>query len=146
MSSKIHLAFVLLLLPLLVVAHDLYFWHEAKYNFANFRLSEVGFIWMEYAPDSYDAVVQFVGEETWETYAFPLMKLKTAALLGFPFMVFFIIRIWNYLKIVLFGGTVQRKSTKKGPAKQGGRNFSSKNSEYFFGSGKAKKPDKWGNR
>lgn len=83
MRPFVLLCFLLTLLPLGVLAHDLYLaYQEAEQAHLEFgekpvNFTDVGFLWVQYSPDTYDWARRTATPETWKNIVDPLLQ-KTA--------------------------------------------------------------------
>ncbi len=130
------LAFILALPALAVLGHDVYI----AYNNTNlevadrFYLSDLGWLWVNYSPDSYDWVVRSTDAVIWNSIVDPLLQKSALYVLGAPFAAFFIITV--FMKI--FG---------LGPFEGNGLSFSSlsvrKKGKFSFDDNNDKKRSKY---
>lgn len=130
------IALVLLILPLAAVGHDVYHWYSMQNDLAIFRLSELGWLLIEYVPDFYDSMIDTVGEEAWRTYVIPILDLKTVVILAVPSM---IMAIFGF--VGLGRNLIESMSTPKRPKGREdfkGRTFNQDMKDKFFGTGKSK--------
>lgn len=87
MRPFVLLCFLLTLLPLGVLAHDLYLaYQEAEQAHVQFgekpvNFTDVGFLWVQYSPDTYDWARRTTTPETWRNIIDPLLQ-KTALILA----------------------------------------------------------------
>ena len=105
MGFYVKFTLFLLVLPLLVIGHDVYMWYDKDLDFKNFnfeKLSDMGYILNTYIPGLMEWFSSLVGESAWESYFVPALKVKTLiysflpAFVSLVFAVIAFFRIPNY--------------------------------------------------
>jgi len=124
MSSTIKLWCFILLLPFFAaIGHDFYANYLAdnqkktkleafEIDPASYQISDLGYLFVTYTPDLFDAAREQVGEETWKKYADPVLRQYTFVIALVPAAIFyaylFIARLFG---LYPFGGTFKQKRT-----------------------------------
>ena len=84
------LCFFLALLPLAVLGHDLYLAYQeaeqARVQFGDkpINFTDVGFLWVQYSPDTYDWARRSVTPQTWKSMADPLLQQTALIVTAVP--------------------------------------------------------------
>ena len=87
MRPFVLLCFLLALLPLGILAHDLYLaYQEAERSRVEFgskpiNFSDIGWLWVQYSPDTYDWARRSVDADIWKNIVDPLSQ-QTALILA----------------------------------------------------------------
>lgn len=137
------ISFILLLPAFAVLGHDLYMAYgdsdekieqlkELDIDPGVFSMSDVGRLWIAYAPDSLNTVRANVSLGTWENFIAPLMEQTAFLVALIPLLFFYLITaIFWLLGLGPYSGTralkkagksdfsVYERHNKKGPAKYG---------------------------
>ncbi|MEM6781660.1 MAG: hypothetical protein AAF569_07330 [Pseudomonadota bacterium] len=126
MNGKLLLFTFILLIPALsVLGHDLYMAYGAdeekieklkdlEFDHGVFHLSDIGRLWIAYAPDSLNDVRRSVSLSTWQNFVAPLME-QTALLVALVpvILMYFLVAIFWLLRIGPYAG-VKNMKTKAG--------------------------------
>jgi len=85
--------FILSTPALAVLGHDIYIaYNNTELEGTDrFYLSDIGWLWTEYAPSSYDWVLSAVDETTWNGFIDPLLQQSAIYLASAPLVIFTII-------------------------------------------------------
>lgn len=105
MRLSVLLCFLLALLPLAVLSHDLYLaYQEAEQSRTQFgekpvNFSDVGFLWVQYSPDSYDWVRRSMTPQAWKGMIDPLLQKTALIITALPVAVFAMaLLVFKFLK------------------------------------------------
>lgn len=115
MRGAAFLGFFLVLPPLAALGHDLYraYGEETPIDISNpFELSETGWLWQNYSPDTWRIAKAGFEPETWSAYIVPLLKMEAAYLAAIPALIFFAVLL--ALKLVRSGALALQISSGKG--------------------------------
>ena len=122
--NKGFLIFILLIPAIAALGYDAFVYYENQEE--GFKLSDLGWLWTNYYPDSHDYAFQEVGKESWVKYVLPILKLKTVvAAVIFAALIFSIVLLIQML------------------ASMGSGKFSSKKNEKSLGRDRSKKDKKF---
>lgn len=127
MSSKFKMAVFFLILPVAVLAHDIYLMQESKQSFDLARLSSLGFIMDEYIPDSVAFIRDMASKDIYSNFIVPILKIKTSIYAALPSLVLFLMSLRESVKKRMTTG----KSHGSGSLK--GRTFNSESSKRILG-------------
>lgn len=133
--GKIKIAVLLLVFPAMVVGHDVYYWDKSNFDFAIFRLSEIGWMFTYYIPDIYDSMVDLAGEGVWKEYVIPFLDTKTVIVASIPAAIVFVFGLFDWAKYVV--EMMQSPKTNNSALK--GRTFSADAKGKFFSKESTKK-------
>ncbi len=68
---------ILAAFPLAALGHDLYLWYDKYEDFMEYDKivwSDIGYLFVNYAPDFYDDMQDMIGAEMWNSYMIPIME------------------------------------------------------------------------
>ncbi len=130
MRMLVLLCFLLALLPLAALSHDLYLaYQEAEKAHIEFgdkpiSFSDIGFIWVQYSPDTYDWARRNMAPQTWKNMVDPVLQQTALIVTAIPGSVLAVILvIFRLLKDVPFMVRLRtsgrQKKVKGGIAIQG---------------------------
>lgn len=127
MRGRLFFVCFLFTLPLLAaLGHDIYFAYNNNETGISidepFKLTDITWMLVTYAPDFYDWLRESVSQSTWQNILVPLMSQKTAFIAAIPAVL-----LYGFLIIAKFGGfwpfsdkpLFQRDDRKKGYAFKG---------------------------
>lgn len=93
------LCFILVIPIFAVLGHDAYMSYHSEDFTKPMMLSNVGWLWSNYLPDSFQWVQDNVSKETWLYRIVPLIKIKSVIVAAIPALVTFtiliLLRIFN---------------------------------------------------
>ncbi|MCB9963676.1 MAG: hypothetical protein H6855_06320 [Rhodospirillales bacterium] len=111
--SKSTAVFLFLLPALITLGHDAWYYYEHQDE--GVYLSDLGWLWTTYHPESHDALFKEVGEEKWGQYFVPILSMPSV-------LVALILSSLITLVILLFKGLKSTGGKKfKGQKSQGAR-------------------------
>lgn len=94
--------FVVILPALAALGHDIWyaFTPERASLTQPFYFTDLGWLWLRYAPDSFGWLTRAVDADIWEKYFKPVMAAKSAAVLAIPafaaYAVLFVLRVFAF--------------------------------------------------
>ncbi len=99
MRALVLLCFLLALLPLAVLGHDLYLAYQeaeqARVQFGNkpVNFTDVGFLWVQYSPDTYDWARRSVSLQTWKGMIDPMLQQTALIVTAVPVSILAVVLI-----------------------------------------------------
>lgn len=124
MRLLVLLCFFLGLLPAAVLAHDLYLaYQEAEQAHVQFgakpiNFTDVGWLWVQYNPESYDWVRSTIDPQVWKGMVDPILQQTALIVTTIPFLVFLAVlvlfRLFKDMPFIVRMRTAGRQKTARG--------------------------------
>lgn len=109
------IGFILVLLPVLVLGHDLYLalYIDGEIDISQpVKFSDLGWLWVTYGPETYDWAKSAMANEDWDAYMSPVLRQNALLATGIPAAIF--LAAFGFFKLLglrkLIGGKAKNKS------------------------------------
>ena len=110
------LCFLLVLPILAALGHDIYVTYQDQDFTKRMMFSDVGYLWTNYDPDTYEWAKKNVDQDTWDNLVTPFLEMTSVIVAAIPALVIFsLLLILRFLKLPPFAPDVKvKKGHKKG--------------------------------
>lgn len=110
------LCFLLVLPILAVLGHDIYVTYQDQDFTKRMMFSDVGYLWTNYDPDTYEWAKKNVDQDTWDNLLTPFLEMTSVIVAAIPALVIFsLLLILRFFKLPPFAPPMSKskKATRK---------------------------------